>query len=112
MKVDLEISLINNEKYKSEWINQMITSLDTMEKYKDIIYNRINNNLQTRVSKLCNLKSRINRILQIISTLPNINKAITLKSKFHYPKNEDSHYKPTVIEKFENIPPPGKNNLK
>ena len=30
MKVDLEISLINNEKYKSEWINQMITSLDTM----------------------------------------------------------------------------------
>ena len=111
MKVDLEISLINNEKYKSEWINQMITSLDTMEKYKDTIYNNINNNLQTRVSKLCNLKSRINRILQIISTLPNINKAITLKSKFHYPKNEDSHYKPTVIEKFENIPPPGKNNL-
>ena len=111
MKVDLEISLINNEKYKSEWINQMITSLDTMEKYKDIIYNTINNNLQTRVSKLCNLKSRINRIHQIISTLPNINKAITLKSKFHYPKNEDSYYKPTVIEKFENIPTPPKNNL-
>ncbi len=111
MKVDLEISLINNEKYKSEWINQMVTTLDTMEKYKDIIYNRINNNLQTRVSKLCNLKSRINRIHQIISTLPNLNKAITLKSKFHYPKNEDSYYKPTVIEKFENIQPPPKNNL-
>ena len=59
MKVDLEISLINNEKYKSEWINQMITSLDTMEKYKDTIYNNINNNLL-----LLNILNKMFQILE------------------------------------------------
>ena len=111
MKGELEISLINNEKYKNEWINEMITTLETMEKYKDTIYNRLNNSLSNRIQKLSNLKSRINRINQIITTFPNLNKAITLKSKFHYPKNEDSYYKPTIIDKIENIPNSENKNL-
>ena len=77
MKGELEISLINNEKYKNEWINEMIITLETMEKYKDTIYNRLNNSLSNRIQKLSNLKSRINRINQIITTFPNLNKAIT-----------------------------------
>ena len=104
MKREFEINLINNETYFNEFFDSAVSSLEKIENYKNVLFNRLNNALTLRVNKLCNLKSRINRINQILATYPAINKAITIKSKFHYPTKDHSYYTPIAyVENNDNI---------
>ena len=104
MKGEFDINLINNETYFNEFFDSAISSLEKIENYKNVLFNRLNNALTLRVNKLCNLKSRINRINQILATYPAINKAITIKSKFHYPTKDHSYYTPVAyVENSDNI---------
>ena len=86
MKCPTDIQLMDNDRYSIETLNQMVTMLEKIENCKENLFNKANAALTDRVSRLSNLKSRINRANQIIQTFPTLNKALTIKSKLIYPQ--------------------------
>ena len=98
MKEEINIPIISSEKYSKETLNDIVNSLEKLEKAKNNIFGRLNSAFSERVDKLCNLKARINRANKIIADYSNINDALTLKSKYHYPNQKHSFYTPTIIE--------------
>ena len=93
MDADLKLNLNDTGKYHSEYLTTAIQNLSKLDSYKDFIFNNINKNLASRVEKLQNLKSRINRIKAILPKLSETNDAITIKSKKYYPSSKYHYYK-------------------
>ena len=99
MLTELNCPIISSEKYSKEVLSDLVTSLEQLEVIKATIFNRLNSAFQERVTRLCDIKSRIIRCNKIISSFVNINEAITLKSKYHYPYQKHNYYIPTVVDK-------------
>ena len=97
MKAEINCSILNSEKFSKEVLSDIINSLEQLEKTKSTIFNRLNSAFSERVNKLCNIKARINRANQIISSYSSITEALTLKSKYHYPTQKHNYYTPTII---------------
>jgi len=93
MDAYLPLNLNDIGKYHSEYLTNAIQNLSKLDSYKDFIFNNINKNLASRVEKLQNLKSRINRIRAILPKLTETNDAITIKSKKYYPSIKHNYYK-------------------
>ena len=93
MDAYLKLNLNDSGKYESEYLTNVIQNLSKLDSYKDFIFNNINKNLASRVEKLQNLKSRINRIRAILPKLTETNDAITIKSKKYYPTSKHNFYK-------------------
>ena len=93
MDAYLKLNLNDPGKYESEYLTNLIQNLSKLDSYKDFIFNNINRNLASRVEKLQNLKSRINRIRAILPKLTETNDAITIKSKKYYPQPKHDYYK-------------------
>ena len=85
MDAYLTLNLNDTGKYHPEYLTNAIQNLSKLDSYKDFVFNNINKNLASRVEKLQNLKSRINRIKAILPKLEETNAAITIKSKKYYP---------------------------
>ena len=98
MKAEINCPILTSEKFSKEVLGDIVTSLEKLENTKATIFNRLNSAFAERVNKLCNIKARINRANQIIASFSNINDAITLKSKYHYPTQKHSFYTPTIID--------------
>ena len=104
MDAYLTLNLNDTGKYHSEYLTNTIQNLSKLDSYKDFIFNNINKNLASRVEKLQNLKSRINRIRAILPKLTETNDAITIKSKKYYPSSKHNYYKSINLqEKQEDI---------
>ena len=93
MDAYLKLNLNDSGKYQSEYLTNVIQNLSKLDSYKDFIFNNINKNLASRVEKLQNLKSRINRIRAILPKLTETNDAIAIKSKKYYPQAKNDYYK-------------------
>ena len=92
MEQELNINLNDTGKFRSEYLTSAIKTLSKLDSYKDVVFNNINKNLLSRVEKLQNLKSRINRIRAILPKINEYNSAITIKSKKYYPKEKHTYY--------------------
>ena len=99
MNTELNCPIISNEKFSKEVLSDLVTSLEQLEMIKATIFNRLNTAFQERVTRLCDIKSRIIWCNKVISSFSTINDAITLKSKYHYPNQKHNYYIPTVIDK-------------
>ena len=99
MNTEINCPILSNEKFSKEILLDVVTSLEQLESIKATIFNRLNSGFQERVSRLCNIKARINRANQIISSFASVTDAITLKSKYHYPYQKHNYYIPTVVDK-------------
>ena len=99
MNTEINCPILSNEKFSKEILLDVVTSLEQLESIKATIFNRLNSGFQERVSRLCNIKARINRANQIISSFASITDAITLKSKYNYPYQKHNYYIPTVVDK-------------
>lgn len=110
MKVQKEIKLITNDTYSIESLGEMVTAMEKLEAYKEALFNKANAALTERVNRLINIKSRINRANQIIQTYPNINKAITIKSKLVYPQQNHLYYHTFEYDQNVQSVPPKINN--
>jgi hypothetical protein len=93
MDAYLKLNLNDSGKYSSEYLTNVIQNLSKLDSYKDFIFNNINKNLASRVEKLQNLKSRINRIRAILPKLTETNDALAIKSKKYYPSATHDYYK-------------------
>ena len=98
MKSSYFLNISYEEYFQKETLYGLIASLEKIDTYKDIIFNKINLGVSDRINRLCSLKARINRANQIISNYLTNNKAITIKSKFHYPKRDHSYYQSMYFE--------------
>ena len=98
--MDPELKLHINEtgKYRTEYLTFAIQNLSKLDTFKNLIFNNINRNIATRVQKLQNLKSRINRIRTILPKLSESNHAMTIKSKKYYPSSKHTFYKYINLE--------------
>ena len=92
MDAELKVHINETGKYRSEYLTFAIQNLSKLDAYKDYIFNNINKNIASRVQKLQNLKSRINRIREILPKLNECNSAMTIKSKKYYPDNKHHYY--------------------
>ena len=101
MEPELKINLNEAGKYRSEYLTSALQNLGKLDSYKDLIFNNINKNILSRVEKLQNLKSRINRIRAILPKLNESNNAMTIKSKKYYPETEHKYYKYLNLEEKE-----------
>ena len=99
MNTEINCPILFNEKFSKEVLSDLVTSLEQLESMKATIFNRLNSAFQERVTRLCNIKARIIRANQIISSFITVNEVITLKSKYHYPYQKHNYYIPTVIDK-------------
>ena len=99
MNTEINCPILSNEKFSKEILLDVVASLEQLESIKATIFNRLNSGFQERVSRLCNIKARINRANQIISSFASVTDAITLKSKYHYPYQKHNYYIPTVVDK-------------
>ena len=99
MKAEINCPILTNEKFSKEVLGDLVTSLEQLENTKATIFNRLNNAISERVTKLCNIKARINRANQIIANYSSINEAITIKSKKHYPNQKHNYYTSMIIDK-------------
>lgn len=97
MKNSYFINISNEEYFQSETLYGLIASLEKLEIYKDLIFSKLNKSLTERTERLCSLKSRINRVYQIISNF-STSSAMTIKSKFNYPRNEHIYYQSVYYE--------------
>ena len=93
MKSKYDIKLNVNSLYNSDYLDQILSNLEKLDNIKNAIFASINNGIAERAAKLSNLKSRINRIKQIIAMYNNISQAMTIKSKKNYPTEEYLFYK-------------------
>ena len=93
MKSKYDIKLNVNSLYHSDYFDQILSNLEKLDNIKNAIFASINNGIAERAAKLSNLKSRINRIKQIIAMYNNISQAMTIKSKKNYPTEEFLFYK-------------------
>ena len=98
MKSEINCPILNNEKFSKEILTDLVSSLEQLDIIKNTIFNRLNTAFTERVNKFCSLKSRINRVNEIISKFPTIKEAITLKSSFQYPTQDHKYYIPTIID--------------
>ena len=98
MKNTYYLNISNEEYFQNETLYGLIASLEKLDIYKELIFGKLNKGLTDRVERLCSLKSRINRVYQIISNFSNNNSAITIKSKFNYPRNEHIYYQSLYYE--------------
>ena len=104
MDAYLTLNLNDTGKYHSEYLTNTIQNLSKLDSFKDFIFNNINKNLASRVEKLQNLKSRINRLRAILPKLAETHDAITIKSKKYYPSSKHNYYKYLNLqEKQEDI---------
>lgn len=104
MKSKFDISLNTNSLYKSDYFHQIVTNLEKLDFIKSSIFATINQGISDRVTKLVNIKSRINRIKQIIVLFNNLPQALTIKSKKNYPNNAINFYRALHIEEdFNNL---------
>ena len=92
MDAELKVHINETGKYRTEYLTFAIQNLSKLDSYKDYIFNNINKNIASRVQKLQNLKSRINRIREILPKLNDCNSAMTIKSKKYYPDNTHHYY--------------------
>ena len=107
MNKNYEISLNLNEINKDECLPNILFSLSKLDNIKENIFYDINKGLQTRIERLQNFKSRINRIKQIISSLNNVTQAMMIKSKKYYPNIQINFHKNIYLEEDIN----GINNI-
>lgn len=98
MEPELKLHLNETGKYRSEYLTFALQNLSKLDLYKDQIFNNINKNIMSRVDKLQNLKSRINRIRAILPKLNECNNAMTIKSKKYYPMSKHNYYKYINLE--------------
>ena len=98
MKSNYFLNISYEEYFQKETLYGLIASLEKIDTYKDVIFNKINLGISDRITRLCSLKARINRANQIISSYLTANKGITMKSKFHYPKMDHSYYQSMYFE--------------
>ena len=98
MEPELKLQLNETGKYRSEYLTFALQNLSKLDSYKDQIFNNINKNIMSRVDKLQNLKSRINRIRAILPKLNECNNAMTIKSKKYYPMSKHNYYKYINLE--------------
>ena len=98
--MDTELKLHVNEtgKYRREYLTFAIQNLSKLDSYKDYIFNNINKSISSRVQKLQDLKSRINRIRAILPKLNECNNAMTIKSKKYYPTAKHNYYQYINLE--------------
>ena len=52
MKGEFDINLINNETYFNEFFDSAISSLEKIENYKNVLFNRLNNALTLSIVTL------------------------------------------------------------
>ena len=97
MKNSYFINISNEEYFQNETLYGLIASLEKLEIYKDLIFSKLNKSLTERTERLCSLKSRINRVYQIISNF-STSSAMTIKSKFNYPRNNHIYYQSVYYE--------------
>ena len=98
MKADLNIHMNETGKFRAEYLTSAIQSLNKLDNYKDYVFNNINKNISDRVTKLQNLKSRINRIKEILPKLNEYKGALTIKSKKYYPTDTHKYYQYVHLE--------------
>ena len=98
MKDEIKCPILNSEKFSKEVLMDIVNSLEQLEKTKSTIFERLNIAFSERVTKLCNIKARINRANKIIANYSSIQEALTLKSKYHYPTQKHNYYTPTIID--------------
>ena len=98
MDPDLKLHINATGKYRTEYLTSAIQNLSKLDSYKDFIFNNINRNISTRVQKLQDLKSRINRIKAILPKLNECNHAMTIKSRKYYPTSQHKYYKYLNLE--------------
>ena len=98
MDAELKVHINETGKYRTEYLTCAIQNLSKLDSYKDYIFNNINKNIAARVQKLQNLKSRINRIREILPKLNECNNAMTIKSKKYYPDNKHHYYQYINLE--------------
>ena len=92
MKADLNIHINETGKFRAEYLTSAIQNLNKLDNYKNYVFNNINKNISDRVTKLQNLKSRINRIKEILPKLNDYSGALTIKSKRYYPADSHTYY--------------------
>ena len=92
MKADLNIHINETGKFRAEYLTSAIQNLNKLDNYKNYVFNNINKNISDRVTKLQNLKSRINRIKEILPKLNDYTNALTIKSKRYYPTDTHKYY--------------------
>ena len=107
MNKNYEISLNLYDINKDECLPNILLSLSKLDNIKENIFYDINKGLQTRIERLQNFKSRINRVRQIISSLNNVTQAMMIKSKKYYPNVEINFHKNIYLEEDIN----GINNI-
>ena len=98
MDPELKLHINESGKYRTEYLTSAIQNLSKLDSYKDFIFNNINKNILSRVEKLQNLKSRINRIRAILPKLNECNNALTIKSKKYYPTSKHNYYQYLNLE--------------
>lgn len=98
MKVDLNIHINETGKFRAEYLTSAIQNLNKLDNYKNYVFNNINKNISDRVTKLQNLKSRINRIKEILPKLNEYKGALTIKSKKYYPSDTHKYYQYIHLE--------------
>ena len=98
MESEIKCPILTSEKFSKEVLTDIVNSLEQLENAKITIFNRLNSAFSERVNKLCDIKSRINRANQIITSFASLNDALTLKSKYHYPSKKHNFYIPTIID--------------
>ena len=98
MEPELKLHLNGTGKYRSEYLTFALQNLGKLDSYKDLIFHNINKSILSRVEKLENLKSRINRIRAILPILNGAKNAMTIKSKKYYPTQKHKYYKYLNLE--------------
>ena len=107
MNKTYQLSLNLYDIYKEECLPNILSTLTTLDNIKENIFYDLNKGLQSRIDRLINFKSRINRVKQIISSLNNVTQAMMIKSKQYYPNEKINFPKNIYLEEDIN----GINNL-
>ena len=74
--------------HKNNSLSQLISSLDSIHRVSDDIFERINRLILEKKTQLENLKTRLYRAAKIIQSIEKIPKALTLKCKREYPSKK------------------------
>ena len=107
MNKTYQLSLNLYDIYKEECLPNILSTLTKLDNIKENIFYDLNKGLQSRIDRLINCKSRINRVKQIISSLNNVTQAMMIKSKQYYPNEKINFPKNIYLEEDIN----GINNL-
>jgi hypothetical protein len=80
--------VIYSDLHKNNTLTQLVSSLDSLQRVSDNIFEKINKIILEKKTKIENLKSRLYRAAKIIQSFEKLPKAITLKCTREYPSKK------------------------